>query len=154
MSLFYEIYETEFFPLTIAGSKTAITHILFGRNTGLPGIRQETELIKEAFRQITEYLAGRLKTFHLPLAPQGTDFQKRVWNVLAAIPYGHTLSYGETAALAGNPKACRAVGMANHNNPIAIVIPCHRVIGRNGSLTGYGGGLDIKEQLLRLEGIL
>lgn len=153
-SLFFQVYETAFFPLTIAGSETAITHILFGQNTGFPGTRQETELIREAFRQITEYLAGRLKSFDLPLAPQGTEFQKRVWNVLASIPYGQTLSYGEVAALAGNPRACRAVGMANHHNPIVLVIPCHRVIGKNGSLTGFGGGLAVKEKLLRLEGIL
>lgn len=153
-SVFFQVYETALFPLTIAGSETAITHILFGQNTNFPGTRQETELIREAFRQITEYLAGRLKKFDLPLAPQGTEFQKRVWNVLASIPYGQTLSYGEVAALAGNPKACRAVGMANHHNPIVLVIPCHRVIGKNGSLTGFGGGLAVKEKLLRLEGIL
>lgn len=154
VSLYFQIYETELFSLTIAGNETAITHILFGKKTDFFGIRQETELIKEAYRQITEYLAGRLKSFDLPLAPQGTEFQKRIWNVLTSIPYGHTLSYGEVAALAGSPKACRAVGMASHNNPIVLVIPCHRVIGKNGSLTGFGGGLDVKEKLLKLEGLL
>lgn len=152
--LFFQIYETALFPLTISGSGTAITHIQFGKAADFPGLRQETELIKEAFRQITGYLSGKLRVFDLPLAPHGTEFQKRVWDVLLTIPYGRTLSYSEVAARAGSPRACRAVGMANHNNPVVIVIPCHRVIGKNGSLTGYGGGLDVKEKLLRLEGIL
>jgi methylated-DNA-[protein]-cysteine S-methyltransferase len=92
-----------------------------------------------------------LRTFDFPLAPQGTPFQQQVWRALCDIPYGETTSYGELARRIGNPNAVRAVGLANGSNPIAIIIPCHRVIGSNGSLTGYGGGLPIKKALLALE---
>ena len=112
---------------------------------------KRTELLEEAERQLQEYFAGRLQHFDLPLHPQGTEFQKKVWKALMSIPYGETRSYGEIAKQIGNEKAVRAVGGANHVNPISIVIPCHRVIGKNGSLTGYGGGLKIKETLLTLE---
>jgi len=97
------------------------------------------------------YLDGRLTVFSLPLAPVGTPFQRRVWAVLETIPYGETWSYQRVAAAVGNPKAARAVGMANNRNPIAIIIPCHRVIGADGSLVGYGGGLSHKAWLLALE---
>lgn len=116
--------------------------------------RKDTDLLLEARRQLEEYFAGIRAGFSLPLAPQGTDFQKAVWRQLEAIPYGETRTYGQIAAALGKPKASRAVGGANHNNPIAIVIPCHRVIGADGSLTGYAGGLDLKEKLLHLEGVL
>ena len=95
--------------------------------------------------------AGRRREFQLPLAPKGTEFQQKVWKALLDIPYGETRSYGEIARAIGNPKASRAVGMANNRNPIAIIIPCHRVIGSTGKLVGYGGGLDKKEFLLNLE---
>jgi methylated-DNA-[protein]-cysteine S-methyltransferase len=101
-----------------------------------------------AAEQIDAYFAGTLKEFSLPLEPSGTDFQRRVWLALAAIPYGTTESYGQLATRVGNPKACRAVGLANGRNPLPLVLPCHRVIGANGSLTGYGGGLDLKKRLL------
>ncbi len=114
---------------------------------------QDTPLLLEAKRQLEEYFAGLRASFSLPLNPQGTAFQKKVWQQLEAIPYGQTRTYGQIAAAVGQPTASRAVGGANHNNPIAIVIPCHRVIGANGKLTGYAGGLDIKEKLLRLEGV-
>jgi methylated-DNA-[protein]-cysteine S-methyltransferase len=107
--------------------------------------------LAEPIRQLRAYFAGELETFDLPLAPQGTAFQLRVWKLLCDIPYGETVSYGELARRAGNPKASRAVGLANGRNPIPIIIPCHRVIGSNGKLTGYGGGLPIKEKLLALE---
>ncbi|HEY4533292.1 MAG TPA: methylated-DNA--[protein]-cysteine S-methyltransferase [Fusobacterium sp.] len=112
---------------------------------------KRTELLEEVERQLQEYFAGRLQHFDLPLHPQGTEFQKKVWKALMSIPYGETRSYGEIAKRIGNEKAVRAVGGANHVNPISIVIPCHRVIGKNGTLTGYGGGLKIKETLLTLE---
>ena len=108
----------------------------------------------EIRRQLKAYLAGRLRDFDLPLAPQGTPFQQKVWAALAAIPYGETRSYKQVAEAVGCPRGCRAVGLANNRNPIAIVIPCHRVIGADGALVGYGGGLPIKECLLRLEGCL
>lgn len=111
----------------------------------------ETPLLKRAGTQLMEYLAGERKEFDLPLAFEGTEFQQAVWKALLAIPYGQTRSYGQIAAVIGKPKACRAVGMANNRNPIAIIVPCHRVIGANGGLVGYGSGLDIKEKLLNLE---
>lgn len=101
--------------------------------------------------QLTEYFEGKRRSFDLPLAPEGTPFQQRVWRALHDIPYGQTISYGELASRIGQRSASRAVGLANGSNPLPIVIPCHRVIGASGKLTGYGGGLRIKEQLLALE---
>jgi methylated-DNA-[protein]-cysteine S-methyltransferase len=114
-------------------------------------ILAETPLLLEAKRQVLEYFAGKRRDFDLPLAPKGTPFQQRVWQALRDIPYGQTRSYGQIAAAVGNPKAGRAVGGANHRNPISLVQPCHRVIGSSGRLVGYGGGLDKKEALLALE---
>lgn len=112
----------------------------------------ETErILEEAQRQLAEYMNGKRKVFDLPLSMEGTAFQKKVWEELRRIPYGETRTYGQIAVLVGNPKGSRAVGMANHHNPISIVVPCHRVIGANGKLTGYAGGLDRKEGLLKLE---
>jgi len=112
---------------------------------------RESALIKKAAKQLDEYFAGKRREFSLPLKFVGTDFQKKVWEALLTIPYGETRSYSEIAEQVGNPKACRAVGMANNRNPISIICPCHRVIGKNGSLVGYGGGLEIKRILLDLE---
>ena len=109
---------------------------------------------REAIGQLKEYLAGKRKGFTIPLHQMGTPFQLKVWEELGRIPYGKTLSYGELAMRVENPKGQRAVGMANNRNPIGIVVPCHRVIGKNGSLTGYAGGLDIKQRLLELEGLV
>ncbi|MBR5269054.1 MAG: methylated-DNA--[Anaerotignum sp.] len=114
-------------------------------------ILEETELILQCKMQLDEYFRGERKTFDLPLAPKGTDFQKKVWNALKEIPYGETRTYGEIAAAVGNPKAARAVGMANNKNPIGIIIPCHRVVGANGKLVGYAGGMEKKEWLLQFE---
>ena len=111
-----------------------------------------TPLMLEAEKQLQEFYEGKRDQFTLPLHPEGTAFQKRVWEALLTIPKGETRSYQEIAKLCGNEKASRAVGMANNRNPIPIFIPCHRVIGKNGALVGYGGGLPIKEALLRLEG--
>lgn len=111
----------------------------------------ETPVLKEARRQLSEYFLKQRKEFDLPLAPQGTEFQRKVWEALCTIPYGETRSYGEIARQIGNSKASRAVGGANNKNHIMIVIPCHRVIGANGALVGFGGGLDVKEYLLELE---
>jgi methylated-DNA-[protein]-cysteine S-methyltransferase len=116
-----------------------------------PQWRENMEQLREPIRQLRAYFSGQLEAFDLPLEPQGTPFQLAVWRRLCEIPYGETISYGELARRLGNPKASRAVGLANGTNPIPIVIPCHRVIGSNGKLTGYGGGLDIKEKLLALE---
>lgn len=122
-----------------------------GIDSARAGENRETPLIKKAYEQLSEYFAGIRKEFDVPLAPEGTKFQKKVWKELQKIPYGETRSYREIAAAIGNPKACRAIGGANHNNPVMIMIPCHRVIGANGSMTGYGGGIRVKEYLLALE---
>lgn len=113
----------------------------------------KTPVIIDAIKQLTEFLDSRRKTFNLKLALKGTPFQKKVWLELLKIPYGKTVSYQDIAVAIGNPKACRAVGMANNKNPIPIFIPCHRVIGKNGCLIGYAGGLDLKKSLLEIEQI-
>jgi len=117
----------------------------------MPGDGQLTFCVKECFKQLSEYFKGQRQEFFLNLEPMGTDFQKSVWRQLAKIPYGKTTSYGKIADVIGNPSAGRAVGSANGKNPIAIIIPCHRVIGSDGSLTGYGGGLWRKEWLIGFE---
>ncbi|NLP35021.1 MAG: methylated-DNA--[protein]-cysteine S-methyltransferase [Clostridiales bacterium] len=147
------IYDTPIGKIRIAEDGNAITEIdLLSLEFPVSTIEmKETGLIRKAYEELMEYLNGRRKEFSVPLNPKGTDFQRNVWNVLQTIPYGETRSYGQVAVQAGNPKASRAVGMANNRNPILIMIPCHRVIGADGSLTGYGGGLDLKEHLLNLE---
>lgn len=152
-NVFY--YETKIGRIGIADNGNSITDIFFADNE-TPGdaagmVQKETSLIKGARRQIMEYLDGDRKEFDLPLGVEGTPFQKAAWDALLTIPYGETRSYKQMAELVGNPKACRAIGLANNRNPISIVIPCHRVIGANGKLVGYGGGLHIKEQLLAIE---
>jgi methylated-DNA-[protein]-cysteine S-methyltransferase len=116
-----------------------------------PGWERHDRAFDDVATQLTEYFDGGRRVFELPLAPQGTPFQLRVWNALLDIPYGETISYGELATRIGDRSASRAVGLANGSNPLPIVIPCHRVIGSNGKLTGYGGGLAVKQQLLTLE---
>jgi methylated-DNA-[protein]-cysteine S-methyltransferase len=145
--------ETAIGGVSISEKDGKITGLYF-ENSAPPseGEPQETPLIGEAFRQLEEYLNGTRQSFDLPLAAEGTAWQQKCWDALTKIPYGKTATYGEIARMAGNPKASRAVGRANNRNPISIFIPCHRVIGADGSLTGYGGGLPLKEKLLRLEG--
>lgn len=116
--------------------------------------RRDPALLKPARVQLQAYFAGELRVFDLPLAARGTEFQHCVWNELERIPYGVTFSYGEIASRIGKPKAPRAVGLANGSNPISIIVPCHRVIGANGTLTGYGGGIERKRWLLQHEGVL
>jgi methylated-DNA-[protein]-cysteine S-methyltransferase len=150
-SVYY--YETELGTIGIAETDGCITHLFF-HGEKFPEseyIKKETPVLAEAWKQLKEYLNGARREFNLPLAPSGTEFMQRVWKALQEIPYGETRSYKEIAAAAGNSKACRAVGMANNRNPISIFIPCHRVIGANGDLIGYGGGLDKKIFLLELE---
>jgi len=142
--------------LLIAGDETGLRYILFGAGENAseprPGWREsDGGAVRETIRQLREYFAGNLTRFELPLAPAGTPFQLDVWRELQRIPYGTVISYGELAGRIGRPNASRAVGAANGANPIPIVIPCHRVIGSNGKLTGYGGGLAIKDALLKLE---
>lgn len=121
------------------------------RDDNIGANEAETEIIKRAHQQLTEYFAGKRKVFDLPIHLEGTEFQQKVWAALQTIPYGETRTYGEIAKQIGSPKASLAVGGANHNNPVMILVPCHRVIGANGSLVGFGGGLDMKEYLLELE---
>ena len=144
--------ETEIGRLGIAGDGESITNLWFEGYVIPREVEEgESDLLKEAHRQLNAYLAGKLKEFSLPLAPRGTDFQRKVWDALRRIPYGETASYKDIAEAVGKPRAFRAVGMANNRNPIPIIIPCHRVIGSDGSLVGYGGGLDMKRRLLDLE---
>lgn len=133
---------TKLFVVRDEENETAFTAI---------GKKPETQLLELAVRQLTEYFAGMRKNFELPLNPKGTEFQKKVWQALCTIPYGETRSYSEIAMQVGNPKACRAVGGANHRNPILILIPCHRVVGAGGDLTGFACGLETKRYLLKLE---
>ena len=155
-------YDTSIGRIGIAENGRAITDLWFAGKADLGkvipdkvNLQQEevgeTPLLKKAADQLTEYLDGTRREFDLPLAIEGTEFQTSVWKALLAIPYGETRSYGDIAQFIGNSKACRAVGMANNRNRIAIIVPCHRVIGTNGKLVGYGGGLELKERLLALE---
>lgn len=112
----------------------------------------ETALLSRGREELLEYFQGKRRRFDLPLSPAGTPFQQKVWKELAKIPYGTVLTYGELARLVEKPKACRAVGQANHKNPLPIFLPCHRVVGAKGALTGYAGGLELKRFLLKLEG--
>ena len=148
-------YDTKLGRLGIRDNSQNITNLYFeSENISRDDvIIEESDLTKLAYTQIREYLDGQRKVFDLPLHPNGTEFQIKVWKALTEIPYGETRSYKDIAISIGNEKACRAVGMANNKNPIPIIIPCHRVIGANKKLVGYAGGLDLKERLLDLEGI-
>lgn len=150
----YYTYDTILGSVTFVEENGALVVITTSPYQPKEEIYQETPVIKEAFRQLSEYFSGNRKTFNLPLLLKGTDFQKQVWQALLKIPFGETRSYKQIAEAIGNPKAVRAVGMANNKNPLLIVVPCHRVIGANGKLVGYAVGLDKKEYLLRLEGSL
>lgn len=143
-------YETAAGRLCIGEEDGAVTRVTWGWQPQ-EAEEAETPLILACRRQLEEYFAGARQCFSLPLAPKGTPFQQKVWAALREIPYGETRSYGEIARAIGSPKTARAVGMANHRNPLAILIPCHRVIGANGSLTGYAPGLEKKEWLLERE---
>lgn len=148
-------YDTIIGKLGIAEENGAITDVYFsGENSGVDVVLEESILLKEAYRQLEEYFAGKRQVFDLPLAPQGTAFQQKVWQALTEIPFGETRSYGQIAKRIGQPKASRAVGGANNKNPLPIFIPCHRVIGANGKLVGYAGGLEVKKMLLHVENLI
>ena len=151
----YTIMKSPIGPLMLAGDEQGLrlVHFMTGRRPKSPQ-RDWTEdktPFKEVVRQLEDYFDGKLKDFDLPLILDGTAFQLLVWNNLRKIPYGETISYGQLAKRIGSPDAARAVGLANGSNPIPIIIPCHRVIGSNGDLTGFGGGLPLKKKLLALE---
>ena len=147
------VYASPCGELTLMSNGQALTHVLF-ENPKYPAAVSPVgsdKILDKARRELDAFFAGKLKVFSVPVAPQGTEFQRRVWDALLTIPYGATRTYGQQAALIGKPSAKRAVGLANGRNPISIIIPCHRVIGANGSLTGYGGGMERKQLLLDLE---
>lgn len=137
--------------LTLTEEDGQLVGLSFERGRISDAAEQPTPLLLCVKTQLEEYFSGRRRAFDLPLAPKGTPFQQAVWQALRQIPYGETRTYGEIAVQIGRPRAARAVGMANRQNPIAVLQPCHRVIGASGRLTGYAGGLDRKEYLLRLE---
>lgn len=139
--------------MTILSTETEIEGIYFSHVKNCNALKQEIGIVHEAYVQLLEYLEGRRTSFSFPFSIKGTSFQEKVWLELLKIPYGSTASYKQIAERIGNPKACRAIGMANNKNPVSIVIPCHRVIGSSGALIGYGGGLDRKKRLLELEKI-
>ena len=138
-------------PLLLTTNGSALTRLLFDVPPDPTWSTEPHPVLAAAVAQLEEYFAGERRDFDLPLEPAGTPFQLRVWETLREIPYAETINYGQLANRIGNPNASRAVGLANGRNPISIVVPCHRVIGANGSLTGYGGGLDRKRTLLDLE---
>jgi methylated-DNA-[protein]-cysteine S-methyltransferase len=147
----YTYVDTPIGSILIAGDGKAIIETYFAGAKPKPDWIRDDAVMREAADQLLAYFAGELQSFDLPLAPRGTEFQLAVWDALQRIPYGQTTTYSTIAERIGRPAAIRAVGAANGANPIPIIIPCHRVIGSNGSLTGFGGGLDVKRQLLALE---
>jgi len=155
-TLYFSRMDSPVGPLVIGVSKKGLTILEFDRGRLSPKFEwvESPEHAEHCVRQLEEYFAGERQTFDFPLDLRGTDFQLRCWNALLKIPYGETRTYGELAREIGCPRGFRAVGAANHDNPIAIVVPCHRVIAANGALHGYGGGLDNKRRLLELEGAM
>ncbi len=152
---YYSLMPSPVGPLTLVADDEALIGVHFDSEPSGVEPRaawtRDDRRFRDARGQLDEYFAGRRRSFDLPLAPRGTAFRQLVWKALQAIPYGKTATYGEIARAIGQPQASRAIGGANHHNPLAIVIPCHRVVGADGSLTGYGGGLARKRLLLDLE---
>lgn len=155
MKVNYTRFNTALGQLLVVGDKQGISNVFIDNNT-IPltidtAWQRDDECFADAKTQLRQYAEGKRTTFSLTLNPAGTDFQQRCWQALQQIPYGETRSYSDIANTIGHPKAARAVGLANHRNPIPIIIPCHRVIGAKGQLTGYAYGLALKQQLLNLE---
>ena len=148
-------YQAPFGVITVVGSDLGIRYVMFSDDAHPKPLERlrisETAIhdsVNNAITQLDEYFAGSRRNFDVPLDLHGTEFQVAAWNALSKIPYGHTASYGQQAALIGRPKAVRAIGGANGRNPVAIVLPCHRIVGADGSLTGFGGGIEVKKWLL------
>ena len=151
--MFHSYFPSPIGPLLLTGNESALTGLYLAEHVRIAtplGTRNDSAFTEPA-RQLTEYFAGDRQVFELPIAPAGTPFQQRVWQLLRSIGYGDRRSYGELAAELGNPNAARAVGLANGRNPISIIVPCHRVVGSKGALTGYAGGLTNKQWLLEFE---
>ena len=145
----YAIFDTEIGKLKITYEQGYIIGI--SKVDKIQSLGIKSKISEKAYMELKEYFAGKRKTFDIPIKLIGTEFQKKVWKELLKIPYGKTVSYKDIAISIDNPKACRAIGMANHNNPILIIVPCHRVVNENGNLGGYALGLDIKRKLLEIE---
>ncbi len=148
--------ETPLGSLNLVADDRFLLYAAFGNEAGFPFPRerivyQSNPILAQAEHELARYFAGELRAFSVPFQISGTDFQKEVWQALTRIPYGQTMSYEAIACQIGRPRSCRAVGQANNRNPLSIIVPCHRVIGKNGGLVGYGGGLDRKSWLLNLE---
>jgi len=160
MTIYYDLHDSPTGELLLVSNGEALTDLHMTAGKYVPIINNDwvrderLPLFTQTKRELDAYFQGKLRAFTMPLAPQGTDFQKRAWIALTKIPYGETRTYGQQARIVGQPAAVRAIGAANGKNPIGIIVPCHRVIGANGTLTGYAGGLHNKEFLLKLEGIL
>jgi methylated-DNA-[protein]-cysteine S-methyltransferase len=154
---YYLITPSPLGDVTIQANDDGLLGLWFEEHTTLPDVlgslAPEHPILVEASKQLTSYFEGKVQSFDLPLAAEGTDFQKLVWRALCDIPFGESISYQELANRIGKPKAVRAVGAANGKNPISVIVPCHRVIGKSGTLTGYAGGIERKRKLLELEGI-
>lgn len=148
---YYHTYDSPFGPITLQSDGTSLTGLDFDLDSQGNPVHSSLDIFLRTSHELDEYFSGSRKAFAIPLKTHGTAFQKQVWDALLQIPYGETRSYEEIAIQIGNPKACRAIGMANNRNNIGIIIPCHRVIGKDGSLVGYAGGLDKKIALLELE---
>ncbi len=155
--MYYSKFDTPFCEIILVGDEDGLTNLHLNTDKGKRQFEISPEWIKkdvffqEQKSQIIEYCYGKRKRFSIKLNPRGTDYQKNVWQTLSAIPYGELRTYGEIATAIGNPKAARAVGMANSKNPLPLIIPCHRVVGTNGKLTGFAHGLNMKEQLIDFE---
>ena len=143
--------KTPFGGLILQANSTGLSNISFLSSDSGVFPKSDHHILNEACKQLTEYFAGQRKAFTIPLTPHGTLFQKQVWKQLCTVPYGQTVSYRDIAVSLGNPSSCRAIGFATGKNPLPVIIPCHRVIGKDGRLTGYRGGLFVKEWLLNLE---
>ena len=161
MKVSFQIWQSPLGPLFLYATEKNLIGLCFSdnrasflkKNAQMIFNEEKSTLIKEAIKQLEEYFRNKRTQFNLPLEAQGTPFQKKAWNALQKIPYGKTISYGDQARKIRSEKSVRAVGTANGKNPIAIIIPCHRVIGSNGTLTGYAGGLSLKSKLLEIEGL-
>ena len=155
--MWFDTFKTPIGRLVVAADDSGIRHVLFEKNrydvADRPAWKRDAAAVREARRQLLAYFAGERREFDLPLAPAGTPFQLKVWKALTEIPFGSTWSYKDLALRIGDPKAVRAVGAANGRNPLPIVVPCHRVIGSDGRMVGFGGGLPVKQFLLVHEGI-
>ena len=148
---YYNYYNTPIGVVTISSDGKSVTSLKMGKQGGFQGERKRDDVLDEAYTQLCQYLKGERETFDLPLNPDGSDYQKKVWQLLMDVPYSKTVTYKDLALAMGKKKSFRAVGGAVSRNPILIFIPCHRVVGLDGSLTGYSGGRDVKEKLLNIE---